>query len=52
MLLTNEVLGVREDYLAAARQAVEERYGSLNHYLCAAEVSHAEIAGLRITLIE
>ena len=37
--LTDEVLGVREDYLSASRRIVDENYGGLAGYLQAAGVT-------------
>ncbi len=50
--LTDEVLGVQEDYLAAARQSINENYGSLAGYLDAAGVSHDDVNRLRAKLID
>ena len=49
--LTDEVLGVREEYLAAARQTIDETYGSLDAYLRAAGVSAADIDAVRRVLL-
>jgi protein-tyrosine phosphatase len=49
--LTDEVLGVREDYLDASRRSIEENYGSLSGYLEAAGVTAGEIAKVRATLL-
>lgn len=49
--LTDEVLGVREEYLASARRVLDETYGSLDSYLDAAGVTDEDIAGLRSALI-
>ena len=49
--LTDEVLGVREEYLDAARRSIDENYGSLNGYLEAAEVSADDVAALRAALL-
>jgi protein-tyrosine phosphatase len=49
--LSDEVLSVREEYLAAARQTIDDVYGSLDGYLRAAAVSAADIARLRDTLL-
>ncbi len=49
--LSDEVLGVREDYLATARQAIDEGYGSLDGYLRAAGVTGADVDRLRDVLL-
>jgi protein-tyrosine phosphatase len=49
--LTDEVLGVREDYLAAARRSIEENYGGLRGYLTAAGVMDEDVARLRVELL-
>jgi protein-tyrosine phosphatase len=49
--LSDEVLGVRAEYLAAARTAIDDSYGSLAGYLAAAQVSTDDIAALRNTLL-
>jgi protein-tyrosine phosphatase len=49
--LTDEVLGVREDYLAAARRSIEENYGGLRGYLTAAGVTDEDVARLRAGLL-
>ncbi|MGY4646734.1 tyrosine-protein phosphatase [Mycobacterium sp. URHB0021] len=49
--LTDEVLGVREDYLDASRRSIEENYGSLSGYLEAAGVTAGEIAKVRAALL-
>lgn len=48
--LTEDVLGVREAYLDAALQTIDENYGSLDGYLRAADVSPADINALRAVL--
>ncbi|KUI24342.1 phosphotyrosine protein phosphatase [Mycobacterium sp. IS-1742] len=48
--LTESVLGVREEYLDAARRTIVESYGSLHGYLSAAGVTDEELARLRSTL--
>ncbi|MGE2691935.1 tyrosine-protein phosphatase [Mycolicibacterium pulveris] len=50
--LTDEVLGVREDYLASARQTIEREYGTLRGYLAAAGVTDDEIAKVRAALLD
>ncbi|OBC01260.1 phosphotyrosine protein phosphatase [Mycobacterium sp. 852013-50091_SCH5140682] len=49
--LTDEVLGVREEYLDAAWRALEKTYGSTSGFLKAAGVTDADLAGLRTTLL-
>ncbi len=48
--LTDEVLGVREEYLDAARKSIEERYGSLGGYLRDAGVNESDVEKLRAHL--
>jgi protein-tyrosine phosphatase len=50
--LTEEVLGVREDYLVTALDVVEAEYGSVPGFLEAAGVPHDELAGLRTSLLD
>ncbi len=50
--LTDEVLGVREEYLEAARRTIERDYGSLRGYLEAAGVTDADVARLRAALLD
>jgi protein-tyrosine phosphatase len=49
--LTDEVLGVREDYLDAARRSISENYGSLRGYLEAAGVTAEDVARVRAALL-
>ena len=49
--LTDEVLGVREEYLDASRRSIDENYGSLNGYLEAAGVTADDVAALRSALL-
>ncbi|MBV9516298.1 MAG: tyrosine-protein phosphatase [Mycobacteriaceae bacterium] len=49
--LTDEVLGVREEYLVAARNSIDDTYGSLEAFLDAAGVSPPEVAALRAALM-
>ena len=49
--LTDEVLGVREQYLSTSRRVVEENYGGLDAYLRACEVSADDVARLRTALV-
>jgi protein-tyrosine phosphatase len=49
--LTDAVLGVQEDYLAASRQSIEQNYGSLQGYLEAAGVTSEDLARVRTALL-
>lgn len=49
--LTDEVLGVREDYLATARRVLDETHGGLAGYLDAAGVTPADVQRLRAQLL-
>ena len=49
--LTDEVLGVREEYLDAAHRSITEHYGSLIGYLQGAGVTAEEFARLRVALV-
>jgi protein-tyrosine phosphatase len=49
--LTDAVLGVREDYLEAARRSISENYGSLQGYLDAAGVGAGVVARVRAALL-
>lgn len=48
--LAEGVLGVREEYLAAAWQTIDENFGSLDGYLRNADISRADIDRLRSEL--
>lgn len=50
--LTDAVLGVREEYLAAARRSIEENFGSLHGYLEAAGVADDDVTRLRAALLD
>lgn len=50
--LNDEVLGVRQDYLEAARRVVDEDFGGLQGYLQAADVTSAHIEKLRAALLD
>lgn len=50
--LTDDVLGVRADYLIEARRAIDEHYGSLAGFLDAAGVADADVDALRAALIQ
>lgn len=41
--LSSEILGVREQYLAAARQTIDDTHGSLERYLHTAGISTADV---------
>ena len=45
------VLGVRPEYLAAARQTIDEEFGSLNAYLRDAGITEDEVGRLRSELL-
>lgn len=49
--LTEEVLGVREEYLDAARAVIDERYGSLTNYLESLGVTADDLNRLRAALL-
>lgn len=49
--LADGVLGVRPEYLAAARQAIDEAHGSLDAYLRDAGVAQADVDRLRNELL-
>jgi protein-tyrosine phosphatase len=49
--LTDEVLGVREEYLAGAQRILEASHGDLNGYLRAAGVTEDDVARLRTQLL-
>lgn len=49
--LTDEVLGVREDYLASARRVLDEAHGGLDGYLAAAGVDTEDVDRLRTQLL-
>jgi protein-tyrosine phosphatase len=48
--LSDEVLGVREEYLDAARRTIDENFGSLDGYLRSAGVTEADVTRLRQAL--
>lgn len=50
--LTDEVLGVREEYLDAAWRTLEHSYGSTSGFLRAAGVTDADLAALRTALLD
>lgn len=49
--LTDEVLGVREDYLDASRRSIDQNYGSLQDYLSACGVTAEDVARVRAALL-
>jgi protein-tyrosine phosphatase len=49
--LSDGVLGVREEYLAAARQTIDEEFGSLDGYLRDTGVTEADVDRLRGALL-
>ena len=49
--LSDEVLGVRADYLIAAERSIEANFGSLEGFLQAAGVTDADRTGLRSALL-
>jgi len=49
--LTDDVLGVREEYLATARRVIDEEYGGLAGYLAAAGVTDDAVARVRSVLV-
>jgi protein-tyrosine phosphatase len=49
--LTDEVLGVREDYLDAARRTIDAEYGSLPDYLASLGVTTDQVGLLRAALL-
>jgi len=48
--LSEEVLGVRAEYLDAARRTIEGEFGSLDGYFRSAGVTEADVSGLRDAL--
>jgi protein-tyrosine phosphatase len=49
--LSDEVLGVREEYLDIARRTIDENFGSLDGYLRSAGVTEADVTRLRGALL-
>jgi protein-tyrosine phosphatase len=49
--LSDGVLGVRPEYLAAARKTIDEEFGSLDRYLGDAGISEADLERLRNELL-
>jgi protein-tyrosine phosphatase len=50
--LTDEVLGVSEDYLVAAKETIDREYGSLPNYLEALGVTSDQVSRLRTALLD
>jgi len=48
--LSDEVLGVRAEYLDAARRTIDENFGSLDGYLRDAGITAADVTRLRDAL--
>ena len=49
--LSDEVLGVREQYLDTARRTIDDSFGSLDGYLRSANITEADVARLRSALL-
>lgn len=49
--LSDEVLGVREEYLDTARRTIDEKFGSLEGYLRSAGITEADVDRLRSALL-
>ena len=49
--LSDEVLGVREEYLDTARRTIDENFGSLDGYLRSAGITEADVTRLRAALL-
>jgi protein-tyrosine phosphatase len=49
--LSDEVLGVREEYLVAARSSIDDGYGSLDGFLRSAGVARTDVDALRTALL-
>ena len=49
--LSDGVLGVREEYLGAAWQAIDEQFGSLDAYLRDTGITDADVDRLRGALL-
>ena len=50
--LNDEVLGVREDYLIAAKRSIDAAYGSSANYFAALGVTDDQVSGLRKYLLD
>jgi protein-tyrosine phosphatase len=49
--LSDEVLGVREEYLDTARRSIDESFGSLEGYLRSANITDTDVTRLRAALL-
>ncbi len=49
--LSEEVLGVREEYLDVARRSIDETFGSLEGYLRSAGITESDVSRLRTALL-
>ena len=49
--LSDEVLGVREEYLDTARRTIDENFGSLDGYLRSAGITEGDVTRLRSALL-
>ena len=49
--LSDEVLGVRTEYLTAARETIDQTFGSLDGYLRDAGITEADVGRLRAALL-
>jgi protein-tyrosine phosphatase len=49
--LSEEVLGVRAEYLDAARRTIDDNFGSLDGYFRSAQITEADVARLRDALL-
>ncbi len=49
--LSEEVLGVRAEYLDAARRTIDDNFGSLDGYLRSAGIAEADVVRLRTALL-
>ncbi|MGH3968436.1 MAG: tyrosine-protein phosphatase [Mycobacterium sp.] len=49
--LSDEVLGVREEYLATTRRTIDETFGSLDNYLRDSGIAEADVDRLRDALL-
>jgi protein-tyrosine phosphatase len=50
--LSDEVLGVHEEYLDTARRTIDENFGSLDGYLRSAGITEADVTRLRTALLD
>ncbi|WP_343708319.1 tyrosine-protein phosphatase, partial [Mycobacterium sp.] len=49
--LSEEVLGVRAEYLDAARRTIDDTFGSLEGYFRSADITQADVRQLRDALL-